>query len=274
MRLYIWQCLLLFNWTSVVLSKVYKFPINTKTAINKRQWTRSTHDDLGGWLVRIVNGNGHFACCGAYIAPLLVVTSANCIEPYRNNLADASAEGIAMLDGEDNFSFIETVYIPDQFKVTKNLMDIAVIRLRRPIKGKLTEFIKLCEQDINDSMMMTSFGWGYSSFSIQAPSLDPRNSTVPVQDINMCKQKFSKYRRVTISKSVFCVTHPTDRRQCLYDPGCPLVWNNQLCGIVSIDSTCVDPSKPGVYTNINQVKEFIEKIDEEVRGSRRSDSID
>ncbi|KAH8359257.1 hypothetical protein KR093_005339, partial [Drosophila rubida] len=264
MRLYNWLCLVLFNWRSAVDGKQYKNNINLKTNPRKRLWNPKGDNDLGGWLIRIVNGNGHFACCGSYISPLMVLTSANCIEPYRHSLAGASAEGIAMLDNEDNFAFIETVYTPEEFKETKNFMDVAVVRLRRPIKGKLTEFIKLCDDNITAPMDMLSIGWGYSSFSIQDPSINPRNFSVPVLNIDECKQKFSKNRRVTISDSVFCVTHPNDRRQCIYDPGCPLVYNNQLCGIVSVDSTCVDPSKPGIYTNINSVQEFIKKIETEI----------
>ncbi|XP_034486107.1 seminase [Drosophila innubila] len=221
---------------------------------------------MGGWLLRIVNGNGHFACCGAYVAPLVVITSGNCMEPYRNNLNGAEVEAIAMLKDEENYASIETVYTPETFKENHNLMDIAVVKLRAPIKGKMTEFIKLCDTDINDKMTMTSFGWGYSSFSLQDPSNIPRNFTVPVQNIRDCKKEWLKYGQDKISDTVFCVSHPTqDRRQCVYDPGCPLIWNNELCGIVSIDSSCVDPSKPGIYTNINHVKEFILRVSANVK---------
>lgn len=231
-----------------------------------RQWRPKSVNDMGGWMLRIVNGNGHFACCGAYVAPLIVITSGNCIQPYRNHLNGAEVEAIAMLKDENNIASIETVYTPKVFKAHKNLMDIAVVKLRTPIRGRLTEFIKLCETNITDQMNMTSFGWGYSSFSLQVPSTNPKSFTVPVQNIKECKQKWSKYGQDKISDTVFCVTHPTkDRRKCVYDPGCPLIWNNQLCGIASIDSSCVDPSKPGIYTNINHVKEYISRVSANVK---------
>ncbi|KAH8359258.1 hypothetical protein KR093_005340 [Drosophila rubida] len=212
-------------------------------------------------MVRIMNGNGHFACCGSYISPLMVLTSANCIEPYRHNLAGASVEGVAMLDDEDNFAFIETVYTPDQFKETYNFMDLAVVTLRRPIRGKLTEFIKLCEQEPAIDVDMTAIGWGYSSFAIQDPSLNPRKFDVSVQSMEECQTKFTKFNGVKVSDTVFCVTHNKDRRQCVYDPGCPLIYHNELCGIVSVDSSCMDTKIPGVYTNINKMIEFIQFVE-------------
>ncbi|KAH8312310.1 hypothetical protein KR044_010164 [Drosophila immigrans] len=257
-------CLLLLIWTLAVDSTVYRGHINFKTPPTRRQWNRRIENDLGGWMIRIVNSHGHFACGGAYIAPLMVITSGNCIEPFRNALVDVSAEGIAMMDNEDNFAFVETIYTPEQFKEHKNYMDIAVVRLRRPISGRKTEFIKLCDTEITPNMTLTALGWGYNSFAIQNPSIDPRNFTVVVQDVDECKKKFEKLRRVTISDTVFCVSHPTDRKKCVYDDGCPLIYKNQLCGIVSIDSTCIDPSRPGVYTNINKVKSFIKKIEDDI----------
>lgn len=237
-----------------VLCKVYKNHIGLATLPKTRQYTQG----IGGWVIRIVNSDGNFACGGAYIAPLVVVTSGSCMFPYRHAMSGLIAEADKMHDNEDNFSNVDTFYTPPEFEDGKNYMDVAVLRLRNPIKGKRTEFIKLCATKITPNMEMKSYGWGYGSFTILQLSSDAIVKPVPSISMDNCNKGWSKGKDIVLSKSIFCVQFDTkDRSQCLYDPGSPLVYKDQLCGIVSEGSSCFHPQFPAIYTDVNKVRDFI-----------------
>lgn len=237
-----------------VLCKTYKTHIGLATLPKTRQYTHG----VAGFVIRIVNRDGNFACGGAYIAPLVVVTSASCMYPYRHAVNDLIAEADIMLADEDNFSNIDTYYTPPEFENGKNYMDVAVLRLRNPIKGKRTEFIKLCETKITPQMEMKSYGWGYGSFTILQLSSDAIVKPVPSISMEQCNKGWSNGKDIVLSKSIFCVQFDTkDRTQCIYDPGSPLVYEDQFCGIVSEGSSCLHPKFPAIYTDVNKVRDFI-----------------
>ncbi|KAM8705468.1 hypothetical protein ACLKA7_009856 [Drosophila subpalustris] len=245
---------------------VYRESITKRVKVSSRQWgglESNTGSNMGGWLIRITNGDGGFACCGAYFAPLLVITSANCMEPFRWNLAGATADGTALTAEEiDNYAQIEIVFVPDEFVAGQTNMDIALLKLQKPIKGKMTEFIKLCTNPPDIGIFYNAYAWGYSSYVVQQPSENPRTSVVPFQTMEECEKKF---KEGFLSPTVFCVTHPKDRRDCLYDGGSPLTYKNELCGVASIGSSCQNTSTPGVFTSILQVKKYILKIEKGVK---------
>ncbi|KAH8359255.1 hypothetical protein KR093_005341, partial [Drosophila rubida] len=207
-------------------------------------------------MIRITNVDGGFACCGAYYTHHLVISSANCMTPYRWTPSSITADGTAFTKDEtDNFSEIEFVYFPDQFVAGKTNMDIALLRLRKPIRGKLTEFIKLCNTPPDTGIFYNTFAWGYNSIVVQRPSMNPRTAIVPFQKLDECQKMFAKG---FLSDTVICVTQPKDRRDCLNDGGSPLVYKEELCGIASIGSTCQNTTMPGIFTDIIKVKPFIE----------------
>ncbi|XP_030376330.1 seminase-like [Scaptodrosophila lebanonensis] len=245
--------------------KVYKSRITIFTERQDREWqgvNSNTGDNHGGWLVRIMNGNGFFACGGAYYAPLMVLTSGTCIHDYRYALDGASADTPAVADHEtENFSLLDTVHTPDDFRHTENFMDIAVVQLGAPIRGVLTEFIKLCTKPTKVGMNMSSYAWGYGNLDVQLPTINPKKTYVPVEDLGECQKKFWELRRKPTATSL-CVTQPKDKMKCRYDPGAPLTWRNELCGVVSRGSRCWNTSYPGIYTDIYKVRKFIEDIEE------------
>lgn len=50
---------------------------------------------------------------------------------------------------------------------------------------------------------------------------------------------------------------------CTYDSGGPIVYIGEnaveLCGIISFGISCASPKFPGVYTDVNYVRPFIEQ---------------
>ncbi|XP_052834679.1 seminase [Drosophila gunungcola] len=263
---WLWLCFLLGVWTPQGNGKVYPRDIYRRTPKFRRAWTgveANTGKNFGGWLLRILNSNGNFACGGAYYAPLLVITSANCIYPYRNSLEGATVEGTAVSKCDsENIAEIDTIQFPERFIYRKLYMDVAVVRLKEPIKGRLTEFIRLCTIKLQPIMRTVVFGWGYDSLEVQKPSSDPRNSSVTIISLKECRQKFGK--KLALSSTSVCVRQPKNPRNCLYDGGSPMIYKRELCGVVSFGSQCQNTSYPGMFTNIRRVARFIKETEESI----------
>ncbi|KAH8268123.1 hypothetical protein KR026_000142, partial [Drosophila bipectinata] len=246
--------------------KIYPKDIRRRTPRHRRIWggmDSNTGPNFGGWLIRIMDSQGEFICGGAYYAPLLVITSANCVYPYRNSLAGASAEGTAFSKCDrEIYAEIDTIHFPKKFIENKRFMDIALVRLKAPLKGRLTEFIKLCTTSLVPEQSLMVFGWGFDSMEVQKPSTTPRNGSVTLMPIKSCRQTFGK--ETMLSSTSMCIKQPRNPKKCLYDGGCPLIYRNELCGVVSIGSQCQNTSYPGIYTSIyeKQVKDFIRQTEE------------
>lgn len=62
---------------------------------------------------------------------------------------------------------------------------------------------------------------------------------------------------------MFCAGVLGLKDACTYDSGGPIVYigqgENELCGIVSFGISCASPKFPGVYTDVNYVRPFIEE---------------
>ncbi|KAH8278649.1 hypothetical protein KR018_006512, partial [Drosophila ironensis] len=249
-----------------LLGKVYKRDITRTTPKWVRLWggpSTNTGNNYGGWLMRIVNSDSSSICGAVYYAPLLLIASGSCIHPYRYSLEGVSVEPTAWEQTDENiFGLIDTVYTPKEFKYTSHNMDVAVIRLQNPIKGKLTEFIKLCSKPIKVGMEMTAYAWGFDSPNLVMQSSDPRSGTVTVEDSKLCEKKFSKGFK--LSSTAFCVTQPKDPTKCLYDGGSPLTVDNEYCGIVSHGPLCSDTSQPGLYTDVSKVAKFIQDVESKI----------
>lgn len=250
-------------------SRVYQKEIKRKTPRNRRIWggmDSNTGPNFGGWLIRIIDSKGEFMCGGAYYSPLLVITSANCMYPYRNSLQGASAEGTAFSKCDHEiYAEIDTIHFPEKFIHHKRFMDVALVRLKTPLKGRLTEFITLCNTSLVPDQGLMVFGWGYDSMEVQKPSTTPRNGLVTLMSMKTCRQSFGK--ETMLASTSICIKQPLNPRECLYDGGCPLIYKNQLCGVVSMGSQCQNTSYPGIYTNIHekQVMDFIKQTEEAIK---------
>lgn len=264
--------LLLIYLACPAKSKLYMNAITKNTKIIERQWVgfRFTEEiELGGWLVRVRSGGAEtLSCVGAYYSPLLVISSANCISPFRYQLDDASVVSTANAVDEDfSFSLVHSVYTPHDFVPQKTNYDIAMVRLSTPLKGKMTEFIKLTSKQPTAGTSFYTFGWGYDSLEVQPPSDEPRKTIVHHLDIDRCKKQFPKG---FVSSTVLCAKFPEDSFECIYDGGSPIVWKNELVGIASVGATCKNTTTPGIYTSIIKMKPYILEIHKGVRSSQLS----
>ncbi|XP_064554832.1 trypsin iota-like [Drosophila montana] len=228
----------------------------------------NTGDNLGGWLVRVRSGGADtLSCGGSYYGPILVISSANCIHPFRYQLDDASVVTTANAEDEDySFALVDTVYSPEEFVEYRTNMDIALVRLDTPLKGTMTEFIRLTNTWATSATVFSTFGWGFDSLDVQPATDEPRmveNSMFV--GLATCKKRF---QAGFVADTIMCATLPRDMFDCIYDGGSPLVAQNELFGIASVGSTCRNTSNPGIYTNLMLLKPFINKIERGIRSGQ------
>ncbi|XP_064554831.1 seminase-like [Drosophila montana] len=227
----------------------------------------NTGDNFGGWLVRVRSGGTDtLSCCGSYYSPLLVISSANCINPFRYQLDEANVVSTANAEDEDyNFSRVDTVYFPDDFTALKTNVDISVVRLNSPLKGSMTEFIKLAPvmPSLDDTYL--TFGWGFDSLEVQPPSDEPRKTELTFTPLDTCK---TKIQTGFVSDTVVCAKMPEDSFECIYDGGSPVVWKNQLVAVASVGFTCRNTSLPGIYTSVIKLTPYIKNIRKAVRSGQ------
>lgn len=58
---------------------------------------------------------------------------------------------------------------------------------------------------------------------------------------------------------MFCASVLGSQDACTFDSGGPLVYENEVCGIVSFGIGCASSRYPGVYTDVYYVRKFIEE---------------
>ncbi|XP_016988935.1 seminase-like [Drosophila rhopaloa] len=257
----LWVLLASELWHHPSWGNVYPYHITRKTPKSKRWWKGpqyNTGRNFGGWLFQVQHTSASVICGASYYSPLLMIASANCIHPHRYDLEGTSVE--PTFTEEDIYGLIDTVYTPNEFQQFHLYMDIAVILLQSPIKGKTTEFIKLCSKPIKPGMWTTVYAWGFDSMHMGAQTTNTKSGIVPVEDVETCRKKL-RTTDTRLSSTSFCVTHPKNARKCLYDGGAPLTYGTELCGVVSYGPVCTNAGHPGVYTDINKVADFIEDIE-------------
>ncbi|XP_052835759.1 seminase-like [Drosophila gunungcola] len=267
-QIIVWVLLVSELWPHPSWSHVYPHHITRKTPKSKRWWKGpqyNTGNNFGGWLFRVQHSRQSVICGASYYSPLLMIVSANCIHPYRYDLEGTSVE--PTFTEENIYGLIDTVYTPHEFKPQKLFMDIALIRLQNPMKGRTTEFIKLCSTSFRSGMWVTVYAWGFDSMHVGAQNTSTKSGLVPVEDIKVCRKRLAN-TDTRLSSSSICVTNPKNSKKCLYDGGAPLTYGTELCGVVSHGPLCSNAGHPGVFTNINKVKSFIQNIEDGVNSGK------
>ncbi|KAH8406742.1 hypothetical protein KR222_008813, partial [Zaprionus bogoriensis] len=201
---------------------------------------------VGPWLLRIMDGD-QFACGASYYKPLYALTSASCLYKYKGKLDSLSVE---FLSGSE-FSLIDTVYVHRLYQWHSNFMDIAVVKLLHPLAGNNNEFVKLCQHSTMSYKMLTVVGCG------------PTNGRVATQQITRLSQVdcARQYGSMPLAETIACA-HAFNRlaNDCVYDFGCPVTAGDELCGVVAYGPACNYTRLPGLFTDIHQVKHFIERV--------------
>lgn len=209
-----------------------------------------------------IRRNGQFICGGSLIHIQYVVTAAHCVKGVQPSQLMVVAGATLLSDMGGLRRNVIKITLPKDYTARTYNKDVAVLKLNRPLNDTIhTKTIDLCQRNWKVGDHVDVYGWGQTTQKSQASSSSGSNSLrtvrVPLISYRKCVNLYKN--KAILTNTMFCAGDLRSKDACSGDSGGPVVYNNQLCGIVSWGIGCAQSHYPGVYTNIRVVRNFITK---------------
>ncbi|KAM8717508.1 hypothetical protein ACLKA7_004236 [Drosophila subpalustris] len=197
--------------------------------------------------------NGHHFCGGSIYKANVIVTAAHCVH-------DKDPRQISVRAGSD-FHSTGGFVIPVTAKAVHELYDdarfyndVALLLLSSPLKfGPSVKAISLASSEPDHGAKSLVSGWGETETEYH-----PRNLKSVNVNIISRKKCALVYANGLIRKNNICAG-AAGKDSCEGDSGGPLIYMGKLVGIVSWGYRCGNPHYTGVYANVPQLRNWIEK---------------
>ncbi|KAI4903327.1 hypothetical protein NFI96_002987 [Prochilodus magdalenae] len=234
-----------------------------------------TVEESWPWQVS-VQWDGHHVCGGALISTRWVISAAHCFTGRTRELgAWRVIVGRTYLTSLGGIS-VENIILHDDYRHIRHDYDIAMLRLAWAVTlGDSIHPVCLPPHQllIKEGEELVVTGWGVLKENGQLSSV-LQKATVPLIDRSVCSNA-SVYGSA-ITPRMLCAGYLRGGvDSCQGDSGGPLVYLSshwQLVGVVSWGEGCANEEKPGVYTDIRQLLDWIYTVMESTGSHSQSTS--
>uniref|UniRef100_A0A8B9FTJ8 Transmembrane protease serine 9 n=1 Tax=Amazona collaria TaxID=241587 RepID=A0A8B9FTJ8_9PSIT len=216
------------------------------------------------WQVSLRENNEHF-CGAAILSEKWLVSAAHCFTEFQDPAMWAAYTGTTSLRGSESGAVrmgIARIIPHPSYNADTADYDVAVLELQRAVS--FTKYIQpVCLPDAGHhfptSKKCLISGWGYlkEDFLVKPEYL--QKATVELLDQTLCSSLYSH----VLTDRMLCAGYLEGKiDSCQGDSGGPLVCQDPsgrffLAGIVSWGIGCAEARRPGVYTRVTKLRDWI-----------------
>lgn len=150
---------------------------------------------------------------------------------------------------------VRDISVHPKYNTENSDYDIAILILKQTLTySKYMQYIPLATEEAKEDTQAIVTGWGTLSVNGPLP-IKLYQVLVPIISRNKCQKRYPKEE---ITERMICAGYDAGGKDsCQGDSGGPLVANGRQIGVVSWGYGCAERKRPGVYTNVAELHDWI-----------------